>query len=128
MYRKTVFINFYSLQQIRLNATRQLEILISGEDVTDQLVNLNASISTDLYSVSRSSSNSILATFPNGMGLMVNRSSMLTFTVIIPDAFRGLTRGTNIHSLLYVNRVHSESSVLYTVVGMVEMFVMVRLQ
>ncbi|XP_064385849.1 mucin-like protein [Halichondria panicea] len=79
--------------EIRLNASRQLEILISGEDVTDQLVNVSSSISTDLYSVSRSSSNSILATFPNGMGLMVNLSSMLTFTVIIPDAFRGLTRG-----------------------------------
>ncbi|XP_064385364.1 uncharacterized protein LOC135334155 isoform X9 [Halichondria panicea] len=79
--------------EIRLNATRQLDILISGEDVTDQLVNVSSSISTDFYSVSRSSSNSILATFPNGMGLMVTLSSMLTFTVIIPDAFRGLTRG-----------------------------------
>ena len=83
---------FIILQQIRLNASRQLEILISGEDVTDQLVSLNASISTDFYTVSRSSSNSILATFPNGMGLMVNLTNMLTFTVIIPDKYRGLTR------------------------------------
>ena len=85
---------WFSLKQIRLNASRQLEILISEEDVTNQLVNVSSSISTDLYSVSRSSSNSILATFPNGMGLMVNLSSMLTFTVIIPDKYRGLTRGT----------------------------------
>ncbi len=76
-----------------MNASRQLEIFISGEEVTEQLSAFNASMSTNLYSVARTGPSSFLATFPNGMGMQVNLTNMLSFAMVVPDAFNGWPTG-----------------------------------
>ena len=86
----------HSPVEVRLNdITRELEVYLNGTDYTDALANTNDSFVTDFLSIVRTSPNSILATFPNQMGVAINASmTMLAFTMIVPDAFRNQTRGT----------------------------------
>ena len=81
--------------EVRLNSG-QLEVYLSGTDYTDALANTNDTFKTDLLSITRTSPNSIIATFPNRMGVAVNVSGpMLSFTMIVPEYFGNMTRGKN---------------------------------
>ena len=83
----------HSPVEVRFNSG-ELEVYLNGTDYTSELATTNDTFSTDFLSVTRTSPNSILATFPNQMGVVVTATSaMLSFTMIVPKAFRNLTRG-----------------------------------
>lgn len=74
--------------------TKAFEILLNGTDYTDILGTTNATFETDFLYVERTGPRSVLASFPNGMGVVINATtSMLSFTMIVPEDFRGILRG-----------------------------------
>ncbi len=58
-------------------------ILASVSETNDTFEHINAT-------VTRSSPTSLVVSFPNGIGMIVNASAMLGFTLIVPDEFRGM--------------------------------------
>ena len=83
----------YSPVEVRFNSG-ELEVYLNGTNYTDVLDTTNDTFTTDFLSITRTSPNSILATFPNQMGVAVSTTaSILSFTMIVPRAFRNLTRG-----------------------------------
>ena len=89
----------HSPVEIRLN-NGELEVYLNGRNYTDVLDTTNDTFTTDFISITRTSPNSYLATFPNQMGVAVNASAtMLAFTMTVPKAFQNMTKGRKTHTI-----------------------------
>ena len=76
---------------------RELVIYLDGTDRTSMLANTNDTYSTNSLSITRTSPTSILATFPRKIGVDIDASgTMLSFTMIVPTVFQGLTKGEEV--------------------------------
>ena len=71
-----------------------LEVYLNGTNYTDTLATTNDTFSNDFMSITCTSPDSILVTFSNEFGVVINSSNtMLSFTTTVPDAAREKTRG-----------------------------------
>lgn len=62
--------------------------------VTDSLSEVNDTISTDTFEITRLSNDSILTVFQNDISLTTNISvGILHFTIAVPDKFKDQTQG-----------------------------------
>ena len=70
-----------------------MEIYITGEDSTALLSNIGDHIMTNNHHIERTNTTSLLASFSNGVGVIINSATLLAFTLVVPSDFQGETRG-----------------------------------
>ena len=74
--------------------TLQLIVLVNGQDITPNITDTNATYSTSDLTLTRTGPTTLSCIFPNDIGMAVSLvSTMLGFTVIVPERYRGLTGG-----------------------------------
>ena len=72
----------------------ELEVLLNGAIVSDEVRNVNQSLSDDYVEISRSETNKIEASFSNGVSVIVTLShGILSYVAALPQEFTGETKG-----------------------------------
>ncbi len=75
------------------DSTESLLIFYEGNDILGNVSSTNDTFEHVNATITRSSPTSIVASFPNGIGMIVNASAMLGFTLIVPNEFQGMGSG-----------------------------------
>ena len=97
--------------QLRTNGTNELEVLLNGASVSDDVRNVNQSLSNMMVDITRSETNRIVTSFNNGVSVTVTLShGILSYVAALPPEFAGQTKGllgnyngNNTDDLIYPN-------------------------
>lgn len=75
------------------NETEPLLVFFEGRDITANVSLINSTFEHINATITRASLTSLVTSFPNGIGMIVNASAMLGFTLSVPDEFQGQGAG-----------------------------------
>ena len=68
-------------------------MFFKGESILANISSSNDTFEHENVTITRGSPTSIVTSFPNGIGMIVNASAMLGFTLIVPEEYRGMGSG-----------------------------------